>query len=322
MISQFDIPVNQAIPLESALGRREAHVFRETDVLAIEAALLTQRPLLLRGEPGTGKSQLARAAAAALGRSYRAIVVDSRTEARDLRWREDAVRRLAQAQLVGALSGDDAQAAHTEMDVRRFVTPGPLWWGFNWSSACDHLKKFCAQADAADQGNGTVVLIDEIDKAESDVPNGLLEALGERRFTPSGYETPITHVDRPLIVITTNAERPLPGAFLRRCVVHELHLPKDQQALREHLVELGRAHFPMALFPDADEEILTATANMTVRDRTAGAEMGIDPLPGQAEYIDLLNAIFSTKRKASVTPQAALDRIAPYFLNKSGKLVS
>ena len=93
-------------------------------------------------------------------------------------------------------------------------------------------------------GNGCVVLIDEIDKAESDVPNGLLEALGSGRFTPLGQTEAVeVRGEPPLVVITTNEERVLPNAFLRRCLVLELKLPRDDPGLIEHLIGAGGGPF-------------------------------------------------------------------------------
>jgi MoxR-like ATPase len=145
------------------------------------------RPLLVRGEPGVGKTQLAEAAAAVLERAFYPFVVDSRTESRDLLWNFDAVLRLADAQLYATLE-KNKERLEKELDVRNFVEPGPPWWAFDWESAQHASRRGSTplrnyQNDAY-KDNGWVVLIDEIDKAESDVPNGLLEALESVQFTP------------------------------------------------------------------------------------------------------------------------------------------
>ena len=94
----------------------------------------------------------------------------------------------------------------------------------------------------ADPANGCVVLIDEIDKAETDVPNGLLEALGNGEFTPPGRTQPVNAViEPPLVIVTTNEERELPGAFRRRCLVLHLELPKTRKELGSFLTDRGRA---------------------------------------------------------------------------------
>src|SRR3954468_18423833 len=116
----------------------QVHVFGESEVWAIDAALAARRPLLIRGEPGIGKTQLAKAAAVELGRAFLPFVVDARTEARDLLWHFDAVARLAEAQLQGALAGAgtaDGSGLRDALAVERFIHPRVLWWAFNWSAA-------------------------------------------------------------------------------------------------------------------------------------------------------------------------------------------
>ncbi|MEO1086395.1 MAG: MoxR family ATPase, partial [Acidobacteriota bacterium] len=204
------------------------HLFDDRERLAINAAFAAVRPLLVRGEPGIGKSQLARAAAAALGRRYVSKVVDARTESQDLLYSLDAVRRLADAQLVG--QGKELREGETVVDrlsESNYVTPGPLWWGFEWKNA--HRQAQRAQAcpdDAhADAPDGVVVLLDEIDKADSSVPNGLLECLGQRQFAGPLGTTVRCGPTPPLVLVTTNEERSLPDAFLRRCLVLHMKLP-------------------------------------------------------------------------------------------------
>ena len=116
------------------------HVWDRREIAAINAALAAKRPLLVRGEPGIGKSQLARAAAKSLGRTFVPCVVDSRTESRDLLWHYDAVARLADAQLMGALrcaddKGEGTESAKTQLAVRNYLQPRPLWWAFDWLNA-------------------------------------------------------------------------------------------------------------------------------------------------------------------------------------------
>ncbi len=274
---------------------RTRHVFEPDQVLALRAAEAAGRPLLVRGEPGTGKSQLAHAAAVAAKRLFLPFVVDSRTEATDLLWRFDAVARLADAHLA-ALPGSGLAAG---LNPVAYLQPGPLWWAYNWDSAQ-------AQADAsrskapppelppADFGwtsaAGTVLLIDEIDKADADVPNGLLEVLGNGRFSvPMRGEVvrPAAGCPAPLVIITTNDERELPAAFLRRCLVLTLALPAGP-ALIDHLCARGALHFP-ALAARGDT-LLRDAAQMLAEDRDAAAHTGLYP-PGLAEYLDLLRAL-------------------------------
>ncbi len=144
--------------------------------------------------------------------------------------------------------------------------------------------------------NTAIVLIDEIDKAEADVPNGLLEALGAGCFYPQGRAEPVTAKGiAPLVVITTNEERALPDAFVRRCLVLHLRLPSDPQRLTERLVARGRAHFD---HPDCpiSENVLRRAAKLLVDDREKARENHWLPLPGQAEYLDLVRAVITRVR--------------------------
>ncbi|MGZ0170987.1 MAG: AAA family ATPase [Planctomycetales bacterium] len=279
----------------------QAHVFDENSILAVRAALAARRPLLVRGEPGVGKTQLAVATAQVLGRKLVQFVVDSRTESSDLLYEYDSVRRLAEAQLCAALQLPPDRAREA-VDIRRFVTPGPLWWGFNEADAekqakllRDGLKIEDAEEnlEAVETPSGSVVLIDEIDKADTDVPNGLLEALGSGEFTPPGCATVQAQQPVPLVLVTSNEERLLPDAFVRRCLVLHLSLPTKESELIDHLIVRGRAHFQKTddnddTFkgpPIADEQLQLA-AEMLAEDRAAS----IPPLPGLAEYLDLLRA--------------------------------
>ena len=206
----LDIADDAIVELAATGDMPEAvHQFEAGQIRAINAALAARRPLLVRGEPGIGKSQLARAAAKGLGRAFVPHTVDARTESRDLLWHFDAVARLAEAQLLGALcrvadldppdpalppaeKGDKAEAPNIRdrLAIARFLHPRALWWAFDWNGALDRAKAIGISAppqpDGGDPANGCLVLIDEIDKAEADVPNGLLEALGAGSFHPPG----------------------------------------------------------------------------------------------------------------------------------------
>ena len=286
--------IDQPIPLASRGSMPEqVHVFDRDSIHAVNAALAARRPLLVRGEPGTGKSQLARAAAKALERAYVQCVVDSRTESRDLLWEFDAVTRLAEAQLRGAL-GEEREQVRDRLNEANFVRPGPLWWCFDWQDALDQAQRVGEaepeQADSGDPANGSVLLVDEIDKAESDVPNGLLEALGSGQFTPQGRTHPVTaHDVSPLVVITTNEERALPDAFVRRCLVLFLSVPDTREELINMLVRRGRAHFG----ENVDDRVLGQAAEMLADDRAEARKDQRPPYPGQAEYLDLVRAVLA-----------------------------
>ncbi len=291
------------------------HVFIQDDIDAVNTALAAGRPLLIRGEPGTGKSQLARAAAHELKRAFVSMTLDARTEPGDLLWTLDAVRRLAEAQVAGAarLKGD---ALDQRLAEKCFAIPGPLWWAFQWQSASDLQRDHKAttagpvQASGASAGNGVVVLIDEIDKADSSVPNGLLESLGQGRFVgPDGVEIVATP-PLPLVIVTTNEERALPKAFLRRCLVHQLRLPTESEALKVWLKNRGQAHFRGQL----SEGVLHKAAEMLVKDRKICLQRDVGP-PGGAEYLDLLRAVSQLAEEENER-MALLDRIGKFALDK------
>lgn len=296
------------------------HLLQVREIHAINAALAAGRPLLVRGEPGVGKSQLARAAAKALGRVFVKHVIDSHTESRDLMWTFDAVKRLAEAQLAGALRDDRVQARE-DLAVNRFLSPGPLWWSLNWETAKAQAKSVgaeCpAQPDGGDWKNGTVLLLDEIDKAETEVPNGLLEVLGAREFTPLAYSEPVrADGAAPLVIITTNEERVLPDAFLRRCLVLQLALPEGQQELIAFLIARGRAHFPQA-----NTKLLREAAEMLYADRESAIKEQVRPFPGQAEYLDLLRAVLGLSEKYR-DQKKMLSMIREYTLRKQSEILA
>ncbi|MDX2036948.1 MAG: MoxR family ATPase [Isosphaeraceae bacterium] len=308
------------------------HVLDRRSRVAMMAALACDRPLLVRGEPGIGKTQLAEAAAVVLGRRLLPEVVDSRSEARDLLYRFDAVRRLAEAQTMGTIIAAAAKEGKTNdassdllstLQEKNFLSPGVFWTAFGYE---DPSKP---EAEPESPG-GYVVLIDEIDKAESDLPNGLLGVLGSREFSVPGYDKKIRrdeHLPAPLVVITTNEERSLPNPFVRRCVVLDLWMPDDPEfkadrpiSLEELLIERGRQHFP-----GLDENgILQKAAEQVAKDRAEARTHGRKPLPGQAEYLDLLRAVDALKishaaAKTKFDPLAALDSLAAFIVSKHGR---
>jgi MoxR-like ATPase len=156
--------------------------------------------------------------------------------------------------------------------------------------------------------NGVVVLIDEIDKADSSLPNGLLEVLGSNRFQPDGMDKPVelnntktndTALDspKPLIIITTNDEHPLPDAFVRRCLVVEVGMPESEQKQKEFLVTHAQPNFKelykrmISDENDDEKSVLEAVAEQLIDDRKEAEKNNVKPLVGQAEYFDLLRGI-------------------------------
>lgn len=288
----IDYSVGELVLPAMASWPDSVHLFDDQQRHALRAAEAAGRPLLVRGDPGTGKSQLAHAAAVAAGRLFVPFVVDSRTEASDLMWRYDAVARLADAHLCSVPGAKVPKGLAAE----HYVQPGPLWWAFNWNAAREQCKKLASPPpiplapDGWTPEKGCVVLIDEIDKAEAELPNGLLEALGN-----GGFQVPLarTTVQRPkgmpapLVIITTNEERELPAPFLRRCLVLTLKLPTGAE-LKRFVIKRGKLHFPKLSSDHPD--LLPGAADLLLEDREMAQSLGLY-LPGLAEYLDLLRAL-------------------------------
>lgn len=315
-VPQLELLDKHVTRLPDRAGLTCVHVFDSDSIEAVNAALAAGRALLVRGEPGTGKSQLAHAVAHELKRPLVSTVVDSRVEARDLLWRFDAIARLAAAQIAGAMQDRNAELAEA-----LFVSPGPLWWAFDWQRAEQQQQRFerrvqqplvrPATPQGWTPGQGVVVLIDEMDKADPDVPNGLLEALGDGRFTPLGGEPVALVGGPPLVFVTSNEERALPDAFVRRCFVLELALPSGQPELIAHLSRVGAEHFP-----GVAQDVLREAAKLLFQDRAEAQRQGW-PKPGQAEFLDLVRAVTHRPREYDVAAQLqALARLARYAYRK------
>jgi MoxR-like ATPase len=239
------------------------YVYDEKIVLAVNVALATGRPLLIYGLSGTGKSSLARNIAHHQKWRFVERVITSRTQARDLLYEVDLLRRLHDAQTAAA-SKERFDAGYAP-----YIVPGPLWWAFDRASATTFGKEPAWDYDHA----RAVVLLDEIDKADPDVPNNLLVPLGSMQFDVEEIQLPVkaSPEHMPLVILTSNEERELPPAFLRRCV--ELRI----EVTRERLLSIGREHFP------EDAALVNEIAALAV------PEDG-KPLPSPAEFVDLLRA--------------------------------
>ncbi len=187
---------------------------------AVNSALALERPLLVKGEPGTGKTLLAEAVAAALGMDLIFWGVKSTTRAQDGLYIYDTVQRLYDARF-----GDG-----DVKNIRHYIKMGPLGRAFAHKERC-------------------VILIDEVDKADLEFPNDLLHELDRMRFIVNETGDEVIAHQRPVVIITSNNEKELPDAFLRRCVFHFIDFP-DQELMRK-IVKVHHPHVEDALVDQA-----------------------------------------------------------------------
>jgi len=226
VISQIYTGTKQPSAEECELYGLQPYLPSDSLIEAVNLTIFLQkRPLLLKGDPGCGKTRLAQAVAYELGLPYEPWYIQSTTKAKDGLYTYDAVGRLHDAQLTRF---DEEQGSKVKQ-ISEYIRMGPLGCAFQNSQR-------------------TVVLIDEIDKADIDFPNDLLQALDERRFTIQETGEEIKAKQPPIILITSNDEKDLPDAFLRRCLFHYIEFPSDSE-----LVKILNAHFP-----DSSEGIVMA----------------------------------------------------------------
>jgi len=231
--------------------------------MAVNAALSLQRPLLIKGEPGTGKTMLAEEVAQALGRPLLQWHIKSTTKAHQGLYEYDAVSRLRDSQL-----GDEKVK-----DIGNYIVKGVLWQAFESDEPC-------------------VVLIDEIDKADIEFPNDLLRELDRMEFHVYETRQTIKARFRPLIIITSNNEKELPDAFLRRCFFHYIDFPD-----RETLQNIVAVHFP-----EVRHDVLASALDtfFTLRDTP-----GLKKKPSTSEFLDwlrlLMNESFSAEEITDIS---------------------
>lgn len=235
----------------------DSYIATDDLIIAVNAAVTLERPLLIKGEPGTGKTELAQQVSKALDLEIIEWHIKSTTKASQGLYEYDAVSRLRDSQL-----GDKKVN-----NIKNYIRKGKLWQAFETKNKC-------------------VLLIDEIDKADIEFPNDLLQELDKMEFHVYETDQNIKAVQRPVVIITSNNEKELPDAFLRRCFFHYIKFPdlKTMQAI-------VHSHFPKI-----KENLLAValTQFYEVRNTT-----GIKKKPSTSEVLDWLKLLLSEDLNAA-----------------------
>ena len=225
------------------------YVASEELMASVNVAIALKKPLLIKGEPGTGKTMLAQAVAASLGKRLIIWNIKSTTKAQEGLYVYDTIQRLYDGQF-----GEEGVD-----DISRYIKLGKL-------------------GEAFDSEEQVVLLIDEIDKADLEFPNDLLWELDQMEFYINETKRTVKAKHRPIVIITSNAEKELPDAFLRRCIFHYIDFPTP-----ELMEEIVRVHFP-----DVEEKLLKEAMDVFYNIRTI---RDIRKKPSTSELIDWVNAL-------------------------------
>ena len=237
--------------------------------IAVNAAITLEKPLLIKGEPGTGKTELARQISESLGLSIIEWNIKSTTRAQQGLYEYDAVSRLRDSQI-----GDKNVS-----DIKRYIKKGKIWNAF--------VSK-----------TKSVLLIDEIDKADVEFPNDLLQELDKMEFFV--YETGevIKSKNRPIVIITSNNEKELPDAFLRRCFFHYIQFPN-----KETLIKIVNVHFP-----NIKKNLLDRALQRFFEIRETP---GLKKKPSTSELIDWLKLLLSDDMPDEILKNADSSKAIP-----------
>lgn len=247
----------------------EKYVAAEALLVAVNAAITLERPLLIKGEPGTGKTMLAGEVAEALQLPLVQWHIKSTTRAQQGLYEYDAVSRLRDSQL-----GDER--VH---DIENYIRQGKLWEAFRSEQR-------------------TVLLIDEIDKADIEFPNDLLQELDRMEFYVYEMDRTVTAIHRPIVMITSNNEKELPDAFLRRCFFHYIDFP-DRSTL-ESIIEVH--------YPGIRQSLVREALEIFFEVREVP---GLKKKPSTSELIDWLRLLLSDEIPESVLRDRDLNNAIP-----------